>query len=150
MSGITPRRRKISRYDDYMPMKTAQDSVVLAMDRANGDVRLITSILEKAGFQVWTSSEEANVLSLCHSAEISVRLVIIDTAAPGIHTFELLESLRQINPGIGVLLLAGEDEPKASHTWTANVRGQLSRPFRRAHLLGSVLDATAPALTRTA
>jgi CheY-like chemotaxis protein len=131
-------------------MKTAQDSVVLAMDRRNRDVRLITSTLEKAGFQVWTSAEEAKVLSLCRSAESSVRLVIIDTAAPGIRTFELLESLRQINPGIGVLLLAGENELKASHTWTANVRGHLSRPFRRAHLLGSVLEATAPSLSRTA
>jgi CheY-like chemotaxis protein len=131
-------------------MKTAQDSVVLAMDRGNGDVRLITSTLEKAGFKVWTSSEESDVLSLCRSAEKSVRLVIIDTANPGIHTFQLLESLRQINPGIGVLLLAGENQPKASHIWAANVRGQLSRPFRRAHLLGSVLEATAPALSRTA
>jgi DNA-binding NtrC family response regulator len=133
-----------------MPVKAAQDSVVLAMDRGNGDVRLITSTLEKAGFQVRTSPEVLNILSLCRGAENSVRLVIIDTATPGIHASELSESLRQINPGIGVLLLAGEDEPEASHIWNANVRGRLSRPFRRAHLLGSVLDATAPALSRTA
>src|ERR1700681_4485965 len=105
-----------------MPMKAAQESVVLAMDRGNGDVRLISSTLENAGFQVRTSPEVPNILSLCRSAENSVRLVIIDTSTPGIHASELSESLRQINPGIGVLLLAGEDEPDTRHIWNANVR----------------------------
>lgn len=130
-------------------MNAEQESVVLAMDRGTRDVRLIRSTLEKAGFQVWTSSEDSNVLRLCSSNQ-GVRLVIIDTSAPGIHAAELAEDLLRIKPGIRILLLDGQDEPETERALTANVCGKLGRPFRRAQLLGSVLRATAPTLSYTA
>ena len=128
-----------------MPVKAEQESVILAMDRGNGDVRLITTTLEKAGFQVSASSDQPSILNLCRATDHSVRLVIIDTTAPGIHISELVEGLRQIDPGIRVITLSDQNE---SHT-PGTRGGHLTRPFRRAQLLGSVLEATQP-LYRTA
>ena len=128
-----------------MPVKAEQESVILAMDRGNGDVRLITTTLEKAGFQVSASSDQPSILNLCRAADHCVRLVIIDTTAPEIQTSELVEGLRQIDPGIRVITVSDQNE---SHT-PGTRGGHLTRPFRRAQLLGSVLEATQP-LYRTA
>ena len=108
--------------------------------------------LEKAGFHVWTTSNQPDILNLCRGAEQSVRLVMIDAATPGVHISELLDSLGKINPEIRVLLMADQDKSEAveARAFAANVRGYLKRPFRRAQLLGSVLDVAAPSLHRTA
>lgn len=122
------------------------------MDRRETDARLITSTLEKAGFHVFASSDRAAAINLCRSAEQSLQLAIIDTTLSGIHTAEFLEQIRQANPAIRVLLMTSPDDQESPRAAPAavNVYGCLTRPFRRAQLLGSVLDMVRQPLVRTA
>ncbi|HJT88447.1 MAG TPA: response regulator [Bryobacteraceae bacterium] len=118
------------------------------MDRQDEDGKLITSILEKAGFHVLHSSTGAGAVELCRAADEAVQLVILDAATPGIQASRLLARLREIDPEIRVLLIA--EGESAGWALPANVKARLHRPFRRAQLLGSVLEAARRPLTRTA
>lgn len=126
--------------------------MVLVMDRSDQDVTLITSLLEKAGFGVFRSMEKAGILKFCGTADEKVALVLIDTSTPGIQMSDLLEQVRAINPRIRFLLMSGPNESALIGNWSAagNVCGHLRRPFRRAHFLGSVLEAASAPLARTA
>ena len=124
--------------------------MVLVMDRGDEDVELITSLLEKTGFYVIRTANEVDILDLCRQA--AVQLVIVDTSAPGVRMSELLNQIQQTDARIRVLLISNtkESEPIQSWSHTGNIRGQLSRPFRRAQFLGSVLEAAKEPLVRTA
>ena len=126
--------------------------MVLVMDHGDEDVKLITSLLEKTGFHVVHSASEAEILQLCQSGSDSVQLVIVNTDTPGIRTSELLSEVQTANPRIRILLISDQKETELKRRWpkAANVRGHLSRPFRRAQFLGSVLEAAKEPLVRTA
>ena len=134
-----------------MPVAT-ENAVVLVIDRGSEDLKLITCLLEKAGFHVLQSTNRAEILNLCSTAQDSLQLVIIDTATTGIHVAELLEQVQTANPKIRILLISGQGESEPERHWpvTGNVRGRLSRPFRRAHFLGSVLEVARGPLVKTA
>jgi CheY-like chemotaxis protein len=128
-----------------------ENTVVLMMDRDDEDVQLITSLLEKTGFQVILSSAKADLLNLCRALHHSVQLVIIDTETRGIQIQELLDELKTADPKARILLMC-KNEPEPVREWsvTGNVRGMLNRPFRRAQFLGSVLEVAKQPLVRTA
>lgn len=126
--------------------------MVLVMDRGDEDFKLVTTLLGKAGFTVFPSEQESEVVNFLRSAHDSVQLVIADTAMPGMNTSELLRELQAVAPNLRALLISDQAPATSSGKWTAmrNVYGLLSRPFRRAQFLGSVLDATKAPLVRTA
>jgi response regulator RpfG family c-di-GMP phosphodiesterase len=133
-------------------IKTEENTVVLVMDRGSEDVKLVTSLLKKTGFQVIQSTNRAEIVNLCRDSGGLVPLVIVDTAAPGIHMSELLNEVQAADPQIRILLISGQNESEPIRHWSVsgNVRGHLSRPFRRAQFLGSVLEAAKEPLVRTA
>ena len=126
--------------------------MILVMDRENEDLQLLTSLLEKSGFSVHQSASSNGALDLCRAGHHSVPLVIVDTSTPGVHSSELLDAIQTVDPGIRVLLISDQDESEPIQDWPLrrNVRGHLSRPFRRAQFLGSVLEAAKEPLVRTA
>ncbi len=132
-------------------MTADQNAVVLVMDRQDEDVKLITSILEKAGFYVAHFSAGGDAVEWCRAVAASIQLVIIDSATPGIEAPQLVEKFRQIDPEIRILMMAeGQAANLSRGAYPANVKARLSRPFRRARLLGSVLEAARQPLSRTA
>jgi len=126
--------------------------VILVMDRENEDLQLIASLLKKSGFSVHQCLRKADVVNLCRTSHYGVQLVIIDTSTRGITFSELLDEIQAVDPGIRVLLISDQNEPEPVQDWPlrSNVRGHLSRPFRRAQFLGSVLEAAREPLVRTA
>ena len=126
--------------------------MVLVMDPASEDVKLMTSLLEKTGFHVVQTANASEVLNVCRRAHDSVELIIVDTATPGIHMTELLDQVQETDPRIRILLVSDQKEADSTRQWpvSGNVRGHLSRPFRRAQFLGSVLEAAKEPLVRTA
>ena len=136
-----------------MPSGRAEENtVILVMDCCDDDVKLATCLLRKAGFHVIQSSKHADIVTLCHSSKEAVQLVIIDTTTPGIHIAELLNQVQEADPRIRYLVLSNSKETDPVEKWsvTGNIRGHLSRPFRRAQFLGSVLEAVKEPLPRTA
>jgi DNA-binding NtrC family response regulator len=128
-----------------------ENTVVLMMDRDDEDVQLITSLLEKTGFQVVLLPEKADLLKSCRALHHGVQLVIIDTEIRGLQLSELLDEVRTVDPKIRVLLMS-KNKPESVQCWsvTGNVRGLLNRPFRRAQFLGSVLEVAKQPLVRSA
>ena len=133
-----------------MPIvKAEENTVLLVMDDDDQDVKLITSLLEKSGFHVVRSANKTEVLELCRTSDDTIQLMIADTGIPGIQISEFLEQVQEINPRVRVLVISAKKGPEAIKK-TGNVRAYLSRPFRRAQFLGSVLDAAKGPLVRTA
>jgi CheY-like chemotaxis protein len=134
-----------------MPINSDQETLVLVMNQGDEDARLISSTLEKAGFHVATSSDEASALQLCRTSDPTPQVVIVDTTTRGIETSQVLEHLWEIDPAIRVLLMADREGDTARNlSFSANVRGRIQKPFRRSRLLGSVLEVAKEPLVRTA
>ena len=126
-----------------MPV-TVEETAILVMDRGNEDVKLITSLLEKAGFHVSRSADNADIVHYCRATHGAAPMVIIDTGTPGLQVPELLEQVQAANSSVRVVLITNDGEPEKSWAGKRNVRGRLSRPFRRAQFLGCVLEAAKP------
>jgi CheY-like chemotaxis protein len=124
------------------------NSVVLVMDRADHDVDVMTSTLRKAGYDVTLCSDPRDFLESCQD-HASSKLAIIDPETPGLAVSELLAV---IDPQIRVLILADPDVLDSAPEWSfsKNIRLRLTRPIRRATLLGSVLKVASEPLYRTA
>lgn len=130
-------------------VRAEENTVLLVMDHDDEDVKLITSLLHKSGFHVVQSANKTEVLDLCRSGEDAIQLMIADTGTAGIQISDLLEQVQAVNPRVRVLVMSGKKEPEQVKK-TSNVRAYLSRPFRRAQFLGSVLDVAKGPLVRTA
>jgi DNA-binding NtrC family response regulator len=116
--------------------------VVLVADGEIGVLLDVASTLKKAGFEVRTAPDRSAVLEAGRNRE-PIDLAIIDIAmldaAP-----DLLEQLHQAQPGVRLLLSSSRDASEVR--WVPEYpsgphRGRLRKPFRRAQLLGRVLEA---------
>jgi len=134
---------------DMPTVKAEENTVLLVMDHGDEDVKLITSLLQKSGFHVVRSANKTEVLDLCRTGDDAIQLMIADTGTPGIQISDLLEQVQAVNPHVRVLVISGKKELEPVKK-SGNVRAYLSRPFRRAQFLGSVLDAAKGPLVRTA
>ena len=135
-------------------MPTDHDPVtaVLVMNRGDKDLKLLRSVLRKVGFQVANSENGNEVLDSLATGDSSLRLVVVDPATPNLQFRPFLEKLHQARPDVGVLCLSQEGTEAATlaSVSTEQTGGCLTRPFRRAQLLASILDATERPLARTA
>jgi CheY-like chemotaxis protein len=121
-----------------MPIQAEQDIIVLVMNPHDEDATLITSTLEKAGYQVTTCSGVKELAELCHASQSSLRLVIVDPSTVGLRMSELLLN----NPDVRFLVVGSDDAlDHMSREFAKNIRGTLRKPFRRTRFLGSVLEA---------
>lgn len=132
-----------------MPTIIEENAVVLVMERGNEDVKLITSLLHKAGFGVLQTTNQAEILELCSNGDATASLVIVDAATPG--TAGIVEQVRAANSAVRILLIGASRDSEPVTDWSLkNVQARLSRPFRRAQFLGSVLELAHQPLVRTA
>jgi DNA-binding NtrC family response regulator len=136
-----------------MSMDDQQDTAIVMLSRGDDkDVELITSLLEKVGLRVLSSSNANDALEHFSVAGDSVRLLIIDEGASPAITPGFLECVHSANPRIRVLLISERDPSDPGQSWItqANIRVRLKKPFRRAKFLGSVLEIIGEPLVRTA
>jgi DNA-binding NtrC family response regulator len=135
-------------------MPTDHDPVtaVLLMNRSDKDVKLLRSVLRKVGFRVANFENGNEVLDSLAAGGSSLRLVVVDPATPNLQFQPFLEKLHQAGPDIGVLCLSedGTEAATLASVCPEHIGGCLTRPFRRAHLLASILDATEKPLVSAA
>jgi DNA-binding response OmpR family regulator len=131
-----------------MPLVDADSgSAVLVMNRSDKDARLVRSVLRKVGFRVENVEDGNKVLDSLAAGDTSLRLVVVDPATPNLQFRPFLENLHQAGPEIPVLCLTEEG---TEVTVPPGCAAQIDRPFRRAHLLASILELTEKPLVRTA
>lgn len=134
-----------------MPTDNGAGTAVLVMNHADGDAKLLRSVLHKVGFRVANVENGNEVLDSFAAGGSSLRLVVVDPATPDLKFQPFLEKLHQADPDIRVLCLS-QDGSEATSPACGNTEhiGRLKRPFRRARLLASILEVTEKPLARTA
>lgn len=123
---------------------------LLVLARGDPDIKLIRSTLRKVGFTVVTVEGALEISKT--SSDPLLRLVVADPATPGFDFAQLLKTLEETGSCARVLCLGEEGGGDAASVskYAKYISGHLSRPFRRAHLLASILDAMERPLARTA
>jgi response regulator RpfG family c-di-GMP phosphodiesterase len=138
-------------YYGCMETEDSPNTVVVVADNRETVLQAVSTTLEKAGFTILAASSSAEALQYCRDTRHPVQLAIIDAAA-GIDVAELVGQLDAISPEMRTLFLADDYEERSLRGIGApgRVRGFLGKPFRRAQLLGQVLEMMDRPLALTA
>jgi response regulator RpfG family c-di-GMP phosphodiesterase len=135
-----------------MATEDSPDTALVVADNQETVLQAVSTTLEKAGFTILAASSGAQALKYCRESHRPVRLAIIDAATAGINVVELVGQLDAVSPTMRTLFLANDEEEQFLHGVGASghIRGFLRKPFRRAQLLGQVLEMMDQPLVLTA
>ena len=122
-------------------------SAVLVMNRSDKGARLLRSVLHKIGFRVENVEDGDKILDSLAAGDTSLRLVVVDPDTPNLQYRPFLEKLHRVGPEIPVLCVSEDD---SATTTPCTCAAHIGRPFRRAHLLASILELTDKPMARTA
>lgn len=125
-----------------METEDSRNIAVVVADNRETILQSVSATLEKAGFTVLAASNSADALRRCGESSHPVGLAIIDVAVDGVNAPELAEQLDAISPGMRTMFLTGDgdEESLGASSVSGHNRGFLRKPFRRAQLLGQVLE----------
>ena len=107
----------------------------------------ISSVLRKAGFEIISTPNGADALDLGRSNR-QVDLAVIDTSVVKANPPEVAECVQEISPR--VLFLSDDETESVPTVSSGHVSEVLPKPFRRAQLLGRVLEIMDRPLVLTA
>ena len=132
-------------------MPDPDKAVILVADSEASVLKGVSSTLGKAGFTVLTALGGPAVLEVCARRREPIDLVIMDTAIPG-NAPEVVERLYASYPAVRILFTSTLDDSGAVRQigLPGRVRDHLRKPFRRARLLGRVLEVLDAPMARTA
>ncbi len=102
---------------------------------------LLSRSLKRLGYNVVTAAGGYDALELYRSQSESISLVILDYIMPNLNGIELLEKLREINPGITSILSSGQPDAKLILETVDGIAGILMKPYLINELDEVVKDA---------
>jgi response regulator RpfG family c-di-GMP phosphodiesterase len=120
-----------------MDIPQLQKNVLVVCDD-DSELKIISSLMEKVDFHVLSAPcETTSVDGIVRTGEV-IDLAIIDTCPNGA---QILQSLHQSYPKVRLVLISSNpDEGSDSEVGpSGHVRGYLSKPVRKAQLLGTIL-----------
>jgi DNA-binding response OmpR family regulator len=135
------------RYHKGMRTDNEGGIAIIVMSRDDEDLKLIRSTLKRVGFEVVVSETGKEIWGLLNMRDPSLSLIVVDPGVPGLDFRQLLRKLHEVDSPVRVLCLC---EELPASPYAEYIGAHLRRPFRRAHLLASILDATEKPLARTA
>jgi PAS domain S-box-containing protein len=115
------------------------DGDVLVVDD-EPSVRAVTrALLRRRGFAVTEAASGGEAVEMVRAHPARFRLVLLDLTMPGMSGEQTFRELRQLVPGLTVILMSGYNEQEvtrlfANHDWAAF----LQKPFRAEDLDGTV------------
>jgi PAS domain S-box-containing protein len=117
------------------------DEKILFVDDEKAIVKLVTRILEKAGFSVTGAVESSEALALFKKNPEKYDLLITDMTMPGMVGTELAQKIFEISPDIPVLMCSGYSEKlDKSKIEISNIKGYLDKPILADKLIVKVRD----------
>jgi two-component system, NtrC family, response regulator AtoC len=112
---------------------------ILLVDDEPGMLRYIRTLLEVDDHQVDTASTGEEALQRIEKG-LHPDLVLLDVLMPGIDGLETLEQLRQLKPGVKVVMLSCvSDTRKVVQAMRLGAQDYLTKPFQKAEL-DAVID----------
>jgi CheY-like chemotaxis protein len=149
---ITATYLNFAEYDSKMRTEDPPNIAIVVADNHETVLQAVSATLEKAGFTILSASAGGTAVRLTRDSRNPVNLAVIDTTTPGINFAELSRELEGMHPGIRTLFLTEESPEELLHSLpgAGHIRGILRKPFRRAQLLGQVLEMMDRSLVLTA
>src|SRR5437016_9112080 len=121
-----------------MPEQELPKTVLLVSDDGSG-LKVISSVLKKAGFHVLAARCEAAAVKRSAPQQGAIDLAIIDAPMAQTSRPEVLQALHEKWPQIRMLFLSAGEQAHDEHGTAGHIRGYLPKPVRKAQLLGTVL-----------
>jgi PAS domain S-box-containing protein len=123
------------------PLRIPKGAAVLIIDDEQTVRNVARDVLAREGMRVLTAENGQHGVEVFreHSADLAV--VVLDLAMPVMGGEEALPLLKEINPGIPVILSSGFDEPEAARRFSGLKPTRfLQKPYTAARLLRAVAD----------
>src|SRR5437016_14537127 len=112
---------------------------ILLVDDEPGMLRYIKTLLEVDDYKVETATTGEEALARIQKG-LQPDLVLLDLLMPGIDGLQTLEQLRQMKPGVKVVMLSCvNDTRKVVQAMRLGAQDYLTKPFQKAEL-DSVID----------
>jgi two-component system, NtrC family, response regulator AtoC len=112
---------------------------ILLVDDEPGMLRYIRTLLEVDDYKVETASTGEEALERVEKG-LEPELVLLDVLMPGIDGLQTLEQLRQMRPGVKVVMLSCvSDTRKVVQAMRLGAQDYLTKPFQKAEL-DAVID----------
>jgi len=119
--------------------RRAGSGCVLVVDDDDSVRQLIATILQGAGYQVWTARSGPQALEILDSRGDEIDLVFLDLTMPLMSGDQVLDAIRKRGLATPVVLSSGYDAGRAAHGLNeGGASGFLSKPFTPAELLQAV------------
>src|ERR1700722_14073624 len=116
-----------------------QTAKILLVDDEPGMLRYIKTLLEVDDYKVETATTGEEAVLLVEKG-LQPDLVLLDVLMPGIDGLQTLEQLRQLQPGVKVVMLSCvNDTRKVVHAMKLGAQDYLTKPFQKAEL-DAVID----------
>ena len=117
---------------------------VLVVDAEPLRHNTVTNLLRRHGFHVLSAADGVEALGLCARHLADLRLLLTDLDLPHMSGLALLRTVRQMNSGIAIMVMAGCcSEEQRTELAALNVTAVLAKPFAQEELLEALRQAFA-------
>jgi two-component system cell cycle sensor histidine kinase/response regulator CckA len=114
---------------------------ILVIDDDDAVLEVAASFLDRAGFAVLSASGGRAALDLLADAEIRVDAALLDLVMPDLPTEEALAALRELRPGLPVVLTSGFDREQVARRFALDGHDFLRKPYSPEELVAAVRGA---------
>jgi adenylate cyclase len=113
---------------------------VLIVDDEQANVRLLERMLRGAGYKSVASTQDPRLVVELHRKE-RYDLILLDLQMPGLNGFQVLQGLREVEPGeyLSVLVMTAHPGNK-DQALQAGARDFIAKPFDAAQVLARVYN----------
>jgi two-component system cell cycle sensor histidine kinase/response regulator CckA len=118
---------------------STRTATVLLVDDEEAVREMIGEVLESEGFEVLRAEDGSRGVALFRDGGDRVDVVLLDLSMPGMSGEETFRRLREIDPGVRVILSSGYDHDEASGRFgAAPPAGFIQKPYRPEQLVAEI------------
>jgi CheY-like chemotaxis protein len=103
-------------------------------------------ILQQLGYQVLSAESGLRALEIYRRERDRIDLVVLDMLMPGMGGAETFQKLKELDPGVRVLLSSGYSlDGETQQVMASGARGFIQKPYRLAllsHKVGEILGTS--------
>jgi PAS domain S-box-containing protein len=119
---------------------------VLVVEDEVSLVRLLTTLLPQAGYQVLTAMDGEQAIELYHRHKAEIDIVLLDLGLPKITGLDVIPRLKEGNPNVSIVVATGYLEPRMKdELMRAGVKDCINKPYVVKDVierLGSVIETS--------
>jgi two-component system cell cycle sensor histidine kinase/response regulator CckA len=118
-------------------MKPDAPETILVVDDDSGVLRLVTSVLQNAGYKILEATCGQEGLKRFSEHRADIGLVLSDLSMPAMTGSEMIRHILRIAPGVRVMFMTATEEPRLGEYFNDNFI-LLHKPFTIDGLIGGV------------